>query len=54
MSISPARTPPLVADQIGPAAKRCGGNPAWDLPLVFGPIAMVYNLPGSRDAGGQQ
>ncbi|WP_414686095.1 phosphate ABC transporter substrate-binding protein PstS [Mycobacterium sp.] len=37
---------PLVADQIGPAAKRCGGNPAWDLPLVFGPVALVYNLPG--------
>ncbi|WP_156686755.1 phosphate ABC transporter substrate-binding protein PstS [Mycobacterium sp. Marseille-P9652] len=37
---------PLVADQIGPAAKRCGGNPAWDLPVVFGPIALVYNLPG--------
>jgi len=37
---------PLVAQQIGPAAKRCNGNPAWDLPLVFGPIALVYNLPG--------
>lgn len=37
---------PLVADQIGPAARRCDGNPAWDLPLVFGPIAIVYNLPG--------
>ena len=37
---------PLVADQIGPAAKRCEGNPAWDLPLVFGPVALVYNLPG--------
>ena len=37
---------PLVADQIGPAAKRCNGNPAWDLPLVFGPVALVYNLPG--------
>lgn len=37
---------PLVADQIGPAAKRCDGNPAWDLPVVFGPIALVYNLPG--------
>ncbi len=37
---------PLVADQIVPAAKRCDGNPAWDLPLVFGPIALVYNLPG--------
>lgn len=37
---------PLVADQIGPATKRCDGNPAWDLPLVFGPVALVYNLPG--------
>lgn len=37
---------PLVADQIGPAAKRCDGNPAWDLPVVFGPIALAYNLPG--------
>ncbi|OBA71498.1 phosphate ABC transporter substrate-binding protein PstS [Mycobacterium sp. 1554424.7] len=39
---------PLVADQIGPAAKRCDGNPAWDLPLVFGPVALVYNLPGAQ------
>ncbi|CPR11349.1 phoS2_1 [Mycobacterium bohemicum DSM 44277] len=37
---------PLVADQIGPAAARCDQNPAWDLPVVFGAIAMVYNLPG--------
>jgi phosphate transport system substrate-binding protein len=37
---------PLISDQIGPAAKRCKGNPAWDLPLVFGPIALVYNLAG--------
>jgi len=37
---------PLLADQIGPAAKRCNGNPAWDLPLVFGPVALAYNLPG--------
>lgn len=37
---------PLVADQIGPAAERCEGNPAWDLPLVFGTVALVYNLPG--------
>ncbi len=38
---------PLIADQIGPAAQRCDGNPAWDLPLVFGPIGIVYNLPGN-------
>jgi phosphate transport system substrate-binding protein len=37
---------PLTADQIGPATKRCNGNPAWDLPMVFGPVALVYNLPG--------
>jgi phosphate ABC transporter phosphate-binding protein len=37
---------PLIADQIDPAARRCNGNPAWDLPLVFGPVALVYNLPG--------
>jgi phosphate transport system substrate-binding protein len=28
------------------AASRCKGNPAWNLPMVFGPIAVVYNLPG--------
>lgn len=37
---------PLVAAQLGPAANRCNGHPAWDLPLVFGPIALAYNLPG--------
>jgi phosphate transport system substrate-binding protein len=28
------------------AATRCGGNPAWDLPAVFGPIGIACNLPG--------
>jgi phosphate transport system substrate-binding protein len=28
------------------AKKRCGGNAAWNLPLVAGPIAVSYNLPG--------
>ncbi|WP_197378674.1 phosphate ABC transporter substrate-binding protein PstS [Mycolicibacterium mengxianglii] len=36
----------LKDDQIAAAAERCGGNPAWHLPLVFGPIAMAYNLEG--------
>jgi phosphate transport system substrate-binding protein len=36
----------LTADQVAPAAARCGGNPAWNLPLVFGPVAMAYNLEG--------
>lgn len=37
---------PLSKDQPDQAAKRCGGNPAWNLPMVFGPVAMGYNLPG--------
>ena len=36
----------LSKDQPEQAAKRCGGNPAWNLPLVFGPVALAYNLPG--------
>ncbi|CKU04641.1 phosphate ABC transporter substrate-binding protein [Mycobacterium tuberculosis] len=27
------------------AAERCG-SPAWDLPTVFGPIAITYNIKG--------
>ncbi len=37
---------PLSAEQVDPAAARCAGNPAWNLPLVFGPVALGYNLPG--------
>ncbi|MEW5811231.1 MAG: phosphate ABC transporter substrate-binding protein PstS [Actinomycetota bacterium] len=28
------------------AKERCGGNDAWNLPTVFGPIAVTYNLDG--------
>ncbi|MFZ1163785.1 phosphate ABC transporter substrate-binding protein PstS [Mycobacterium sp.] len=35
---------PLSRDQIEPAAERCNGNPAWHLPVVFGPVAVVYHL----------
>lgn len=28
------------------AATRCAGNPAWNIPMVIGPIALAYNLPG--------
>jgi phosphate transport system substrate-binding protein len=31
------------ADQ---AKKRCQGSPAWNLPMVVGPIAFAYNLDG--------
>lgn len=37
---------PLATLQIEPAVQRCGGNPAWHLPLVFGPIAVAYHLRG--------
>jgi phosphate transport system substrate-binding protein len=30
------------------AQQRCA-SPAWNLPLVFGPIAVAYNLPGVTD-----
>ena len=36
----------LKDDQVEQAAERCGGNEAWNLPLVFGPVAMAYNLEG--------
>jgi phosphate transport system substrate-binding protein len=36
----------LKDDQVTKAADRCGGNPAWNLPLVFGPVAMAYNIEG--------
>jgi phosphate transport system substrate-binding protein len=36
----------LATEQIQKAADRCGGNPAWNLPLVFGPVALAYNLEG--------
>ena len=36
----------LKDDQVAAAAQRCGGNPAWNLPLVFGPVAMAYNIEG--------
>jgi phosphate transport system substrate-binding protein len=35
----------LSADEHGKAQQRCG-SPAWDLPVVFGPIAVTYNVSG--------
>ncbi|AGF73360.1 phosphate ABC transporter substrate-binding protein PstS [Corynebacterium halotolerans] len=37
---------PLSEDQVEPAAERCGGNEAWHLPFVIGPVAIAYNLEG--------
>ena len=38
---------PLNADkgEVAKAAERCG-SPAWNLPAVFGPIAVTYNVAG--------
>lgn len=36
----------LKDDQVAKASERCGGNPAWNLPLVFGPVAMAFNVEG--------
>ncbi|MDJ0392625.1 phosphate ABC transporter substrate-binding protein PstS [Rhodococcus sp. G-MC3] len=33
-------------EQAAAAAQRCASNPAWNLPLVFGPVAIAYNLDG--------
>ncbi len=39
---------PLSAEdgEVAKAAERCNGNPAWNIPMVFGPVAMAYNVPG--------
>jgi phosphate transport system substrate-binding protein len=31
------------------AQQRCKGNPAWNLPMVFGPVAVAYNLSGVQN-----
>ncbi|WP_199444511.1 phosphate ABC transporter substrate-binding protein PstS [Umezawaea beigongshangensis] len=42
---------PLSAEkgEVAAAAERCEGNPAWNLPLVFGPVAISYKLEGVTD-----
>src|SRR5690606_27902870 len=36
----------LDEEEAAAARKRCQGNPALNLPMVVGPVAVVYNLPG--------
>jgi len=36
---------PLAQSEYAAAHQRCG-SPAWDLPVVFGPIAITYNVKG--------
>lgn len=35
--------------EVAKAAQRCQGNPAWNIPMVFGPVALSYNVPGVPD-----
>jgi phosphate transport system substrate-binding protein len=37
---------PMIPSEYTAAQQRCGGSPAWHLPVVFGPIAISYNLNG--------
>ena len=39
------------AGEVAAAAKRCGGTPALDLPMVVGPIAVAFKLKGVDDQG---
>ena len=32
--------------EVEKARERCGGNDAWHLPMVIGPVAIAYNLEG--------
>jgi phosphate transport system substrate-binding protein len=36
---------PLAQNEYASAQQRCG-SPAWNLPVVFGPIAITYNVKG--------
>jgi phosphate transport system substrate-binding protein len=36
-------------DETTKSTARCGGNPALNLPMVVGPIAVAYNLDGVKD-----
>jgi phosphate transport system substrate-binding protein len=38
----------LKPEEAAKAQQRCA-SPAWNLPLVFGPVAIAYNLPGVTD-----
>ncbi|ORX03193.1 phosphate-binding protein [Mycolicibacillus trivialis] len=40
---------PLTERQRDAARRRCQDHPAWNLPLVFGAVAMAYNLDDSID-----
>ena len=46
---SPVRTPRSRTATRPPAPRQRCASPAWNLPLVFGPVAIAYNVPGVTD-----
>lgn len=40
---------PISGDQLVEAEQRCEAGQVWNLPLVFGPVALAYNLGGVDD-----
>ncbi|MBJ8344528.1 phosphate ABC transporter substrate-binding protein PstS [Antrihabitans sp. YC2-6] len=36
----------LSEEEAARAKERCAGNDAWNLPIVFGPVALAYNVDG--------
>ena len=40
---------PIEGDQLVEAQQRCEAGEVWNLPLVFGPVALAYNLGGVDD-----
>ncbi|NDK88731.1 phosphate ABC transporter substrate-binding protein PstS [Gordonia desulfuricans] len=40
---------PLSDEEAVKAKERCSGNDAWHIPLVAGPVAIAYNVPGVSD-----
>jgi phosphate transport system substrate-binding protein len=40
---------PLSGDEQTAAKQRCGGSDAWDLPVVFGPIGITFNVATTDD-----
>jgi phosphate transport system substrate-binding protein len=40
---------PLHGDEYAAAKQRCGGTDAWNLPVVFGPIAITFNVKTTDD-----
>jgi phosphate transport system substrate-binding protein len=42
-------SPLVAADQVATATQRCQDHPAWNLPMVFGPVALGYNLKGANN-----